>query len=169
MDRKATLRKNKQSLQDFEYVDFKVEREEWNKYKLSDGAILKTKFVLINVLAEKGFKKKIKETKIKKGIKVGFQLQSTNVVGVEVPAHFIGEPSDRPYSREELESSVVVDDIDFETILETWNIYKLEDGILLKIRNSPIRIRRTNKFDSRGVPIYLIDFTADIKVVQSKK
>jgi hypothetical protein len=80
----------------------------------------------------------------------------------------MGEPTASHYSPQELEASVVEDEIDFETVAESWNTYKLNDGIYMKVRNSPIRIRRTNKFDSRGVPIYLVDFTADVKVFPKK-
>lgn len=159
---------SKKSLLDFEYVDFEVERESWNKYRLKDGAILKTKFVLINVLAEKGFKDKIKKAKTEKGIGVGFEFQSSNVIGVEIPPHLMGEPISVHYSPQELEASVVEDDIDFETVAESWNAYRLNDWIYMKVRNSPIRVRRTNKLDSRGVPIYLVDFTADVKVLPKK-
>jgi hypothetical protein len=168
MEVKSSLNSAKKPLADLEYVDFEVEKENWNKYRLKDGAILKTKFVLINVLAEKGFKEKIKRAKTEKGIGIGFEFQSSNVIGVEIPPNLMGEPTASHYSPQELEASVVEDEIDFETVAESWNAYKLNDGIYMKVRNSPIRIRRTNKFDSRGVPIYLVDFTADVKVFPKK-
>jgi hypothetical protein len=170
MKEKSDLSSSQRLLTDFEYVDFEVERENWNKYRLKDGAILKTKFVLINVLAEKGFKEKIKRAKTEMGIGVGFTFQSSNVIGVEAPPNLIGNPTNVHYSPQELEKSVVEDEIDFETISESWNSYKLNVNgeIYMKVRNSPIRIRRTDKFDSRGVPIYLVDFTADVKIFPKK-
>ena len=48
---------------------------------------------------------------------------------------------------------------------QRWNIYELADGMFeMKVRNSPINISRTNKFDVYGIPIYLVDSTADIKI-----
>jgi len=54
------LKKVKESL-DFVYADFEVVRERWNKYKLEDNSILKTKFVLINVILEKTLDEAVKE------------------------------------------------------------------------------------------------------------
>jgi hypothetical protein len=154
----------KRSLIDFEYVAFTVEREAWNKYKLDDKAILKTKFILINVFAERDHLLKLKKAKEEKG-KAGFafKIQSSTVMGVEVPLSMLGEPGKEGYTFQDLESSVVKKDIDFETISETWNVYELATEIEMKVRNSPVRIGKTSKFDSHGVPIYLVDFSADIK------
>jgi hypothetical protein len=156
---------SKKSLIDFEYVDFIVVREAWNRYRLEDKAILKTKFVLINVFAERNYLEKLKKAKAEKG-KAGFafKVQSSNVVGVEIPPSLLGEPSAEGYTFQELESSIAKEDIDFEAISETWNVYKLASEVEMKVRNSPVRVRRTSKFDSHGVPIYLVDFSADIKV-----
>lgn len=169
MEGRVKIEAPKRSLLDLKPIEFVVEKEVWNRYRLEDNAILKTKFVLINVFAEKDFEEKVERIKkAEKDVKVDFELQSSNVVGVTVPPNLIGEPSNQQYSLQELEASVVKDEIDFETITESWNIYKLEGGIILKVRNSPIRVRRTNKFDSRGIPIYLVDFVADVKFVPKK-
>lgn len=168
MEGKVEIETPKRSLLDLKPIEFEVEKEVWNRYRLEDNTILKAKFVLINIFAEKDFEDKIRKAKTEKGAKVGFEFQSTNVVGVIVPPNLLGEPSNQHYSPQELEASVVKDEMDFETITESWNVYRLNGGIILKVRNSPIRIRRTNKFDSRGMPIYLIDFVADVKFVPQK-
>ncbi len=154
---------------DFAFVDFEVVREEWNSYKLEDEAVLKSKFVLINVIMEKDFKAKIEKTKAEKGVKVGLGISSSNVIGVEAPLELRGEQSTKPCTPEELRASVVKDDIDFEVVKETWNVYKLENGIVMKSRSAPVNVARTSKFDNRGLPIYLADFTADVKVSLPKK
>jgi len=171
VETRTNLDASKKLLLDLESAEFEVEKEVWNRYRLEDNAILKSKFVLINVFAEKGFKEKIRlklKAKTEKEDKVGFEFQPSNVVGVVVPRNLIGGPSNQRYSPQELESSVVKDEMDFETITESWNVYKLEDGVLLKVRSSPLRVRRTSKFDSRGMPIYLVDFVADVKIVPKK-
>lgn len=149
---------------DFVFVDFKVVREGWNKYKLEDDTILKTKFVLINVMMEKNYKKIMERAKTKKGLKIGFGFKSQNVIGVEVPIKLRGEPDTKKHTIEELRSFIVKEDIDFEPLKEIWNVYNLENGITIKVRNSPISVSRTSKFDDRGLPIYLVDSTADVKV-----
>lgn len=158
---------------DFVFVDFKVKREEWNRYELQDenGSILKMKFVLINVFMEKDFRKKIEIAGTEKEkAKLGFRMQSQNIIGVEVPFELRGEPSTQNYTLGELRASVVKEDIDFEVITERWNIYELADGILeMKVRNSPINVSRTNKFDVQGLPIYMVDSTVNVKLSRLKK
>jgi hypothetical protein len=165
MQAKSISNMSKRSILDFEYIGFEVERENWNKYRLEDKTILKTKFILINAFAEKGYKEKIQKARAEKRKEdFGFKFQPTTVTGVEAPPNLIGTPCSQRFTIQELESSVVKDDIDFETIAQTWNIYKLADDLVMKVRNAPMSVRRTSKFDSEGLPIYLVDFTADVKI-----
>lgn len=154
---------------DFVFVDFEVVREGWNRYKLEDETILKTKFVLISVIMERNYKKIMEKAKTKKGLKIGFGFKSQNVIGVEAPVRLRGEPDTKTYTIEQLRSFVVKEDLDFESLKETWNVYNLENGITIKVRNAPVSVSRTSKFDSRGLPIYLVDSTADVKVRLPKK
>lgn len=147
------------------YVDFEVGQEKWSKYKLEDDTILKCKFVLINVTTEKSLDKMIEEAKRKreKGVKIPFGIQGRNVIGVETPERLRGEPSGK-YTPEELRSSIVKEDMNFEILEEHWNDYKLKNDMQLRIRNSTISVSRTSKFNSRGDPVYLVDSTADVKI-----
>jgi hypothetical protein len=152
-------------LKDFEYVDFDVMKENWNKHRLEDGTILKSKFVLISVMAEKGYKEKMRKAEKEKGVGVHYEFLSSNLVGAEVPEKLMGLPETQKFTPEELVSSVVLDDMDFETVAESWNAYQLEKIGLLKVRASPVRVRRSGKLDDHGRPIYLVDFNADIKIL----
>lgn len=163
-------KKGRESL-DFAYADFEVVRERWNKYKLEDNSTLKTKFVLINVTLEKTLDEAVKEFEIliekgkkPEGLKMGLGFQSKNIMGIEAPRRLRGDPSSKTHKTEELRASIVKDDLDFEVLEETWNSYKVKNGITLKIRNSPINVSRTSKFDVKGTPIYVVDFRADIKM-----
>lgn len=150
---------------DYHFVDFDVIREDWNKYKLEDGTIIKTKFVLINVMVEKTLKELISEAKAKKkkGSKqlMGIAIQSKNVVGVEAPKKLKGAPSSQ-YTPQELQASIIHKDVDFEVIKERRNEYKLKNGMIIKVRASPFAISKTSKFDSQGLPIYSVNSTADV-------
>jgi len=149
---------------DFVFVDFEVVREGWSRYRLEDETILKSKFVLISVAMEKNYMEIMERAKTEKGLKIGFSFNSQNVIGVEAPMRLRGEPDTKTCTIEELRSSIVEEDLDFEIQTEIWNVYKLKNGITVKVRNAPISISRTSKFDSRGLPIYLVDWTADVKV-----
>lgn len=166
MARKTPLPKN------LIYVDIKVKKEEWNAYRLTkNNALLKTKYVLISVLLEKDFEKKLVATNENKGKRssLGFAVNSTNVIGVEVPASQRGEPSEATYTLDEFRASIVDDDIDYEVVSEKWNEYLIANGVIvMKVKSSPINISLTDKFDVQGIPIYLVDFTADIKIKAKK-
>jgi len=155
---------------DFVFVNFEVEKEGWNVYKLEDGSLLKTKFVLMDVIMERDFKEKIAKARTEKTkLRLGLGISSRNIVGIEAPLKLRGEPSTKAFTQEELRASVVNDDMDYEVVKETWNVYKLEEGIVLKARGTPINVAKTDKFDSRGLPICLVDSTVDIKVSAPKK
>ncbi len=137
-----------------QFLDFDVLKESWNLYDLKDGTQLKTKFVLITVIEEPA----------SDGFSLGFT--SKIVVGAIPPIKLMGQPSS-PYTQEELRSSIAKPDIDVENSQEVWNSYRLENGIVLKIKNVLVNVSRTKKFDSKGIPIYLVDTNAIVKV--SKK
>jgi hypothetical protein len=170
MTENSSINSKKTSIPDFEYLNFNAEKESWNRYKLEDGSILKSKLVMINIIAKKGTEEKIKKAKTEKvNVNLELSLQPSNVIGVEASPESIGEPSTVICSPDALKESVVAADMDFETISEVWNQYlvgfpKIDDVVCLKIRNSLTRISRTSKFDKFGIPIYLVDFTTEMKV-----
>lgn len=47
-------------------------------------------------------------------------------------------------------------EIDFEIIKELWNKYLLEDGSIVRLKNPPIKIFKTDKTDTLGTPIYRV-------------
>ena len=54
-------------------------------------------------------------------------------------------------------------DMDFNTIQQSWNSYELENGITLKVRISIVQVNKTSKFDERGIPVYFIESSVDLK------
>lgn len=48
------------------------------------------------------------------------------------------------------------DDVDFETIREGWNLYKLADGTILRVKLVLTQVKRTKKYRPDGDPIYQI-------------
>jgi hypothetical protein len=151
-------------IRNYHIIDFDVIREEWNKYKLEDGTIVKSKFVLINFMLEKSLEELIKEAKKKSKTGMGVSLQSKNIMGVEAPTKLRGIPSSS-YTPQELQASIIKKDVDFEVIKERRNEYKLKNGMTIKVRHSPLEISKSSKFDSYGLPIYMVNSTADIAFV----
>jgi hypothetical protein len=67
----------------------------------------------------------------------------------------------RPDGRE-----IEAEDIDFDTIKEDWNEYKLEDGSTLKIKLIVTGIIRTSNHDPMtGDPVYQVKSTNVVRVV----
>jgi len=133
-------------------IDFKVIKEDWNLYKLNDGTLLKTKYVLIKVR---------REGPDELG-SPSYGLNSSNVIGIISPKKLLGPPSPA-VSPKELPSFIVEDDVEFKAIKEDWNQYALDDGTILSIKLVLVKVARTSKFDSGGDPLYLVNTQPIVK------
>ena len=56
-------------------------------------------------------------------------------------------------------------DIDFEDVKEDWNEYKLKDGSILKVRLVLKGVKRLKKFNPDGTPVYLINTSHVMRVL----
>lgn len=146
------------------FIDFSAEREEWNKYVVEeDDTIIRAKFLLTGAMVDKTMEGIMKEAKNPRGkLRIGFSIKSQNVFAVESPPRLRGPSDSRRYSVEELRASIVKPGLDFKTTSESWNSYLFENGMRMKAKLSPTSISRTNKFDSGGIPVYVLDFTIDL-------
>lgn len=146
------------------FLDFEIEREEWNKYLLEDGTLLRVKLILTGTLIDKNIEELAKEAKSAQKLTIGFAIRSRNIFAVEPPPELRGPPDSKRYSPEELRASIVKEELDFETKRETWNSYLFENGIRMKARISPTSVNMTSKFDSGGMPVYFVDSAIDVKL-----
>lgn len=129
---------------EYGFSNYKILREDWNCYKLKDGSIISLKLVPIKLRIVEENEKTLK-----------MDLNAESVVGILAPQNLYGEPGDREYGIEELDDSVIDEDIDFSAIEESWDEYELEDGKKLSLKLILTMASRTNKFDSHGEPIYI--------------
>ncbi len=137
------------------YIDFETKHEDWSEYKLKDGSILKARFVLIKVLDE--------GTYDERGNPV-YSVNSTNAVGILAPEKLRGKPTEEKYSPDELEESIVEEDMEFDRVKEGWNTYELKNGVKASVKLVLASVSRTAKFDARGEPIYIFNVQPLIKV-----
>jgi len=154
------------------FIDFNIEKEQWNKYRIADGTELKARFVLQQVLVDKSMDELEKELKSIEGdgsIAFGFGFKGNKLFTVEPPVNLRGNPDSNKYRVEELRESIVEEDIDFDTVNSSWNIYQLKNRISFKCRLLVTTVSRTNKFDDLGIPTYLIDSTLELKVTLPPK
>lgn len=166
--REVTVVLEKPSLSKAIFADFSTEREEWNKYRLADGTLLRAKLVVSGFMMEESLDEFVKKARRKgksgQKLKLGLLFRSANVFAIESQPELRGPEDTKTYSVKELRALITKEDIDFETVRATWNFYILENGIRVKARISPTSISRTSKFDKSGMPIHVIDFGLDLKI-----
>jgi len=138
---------------------FEVIREPWNIYELPDGTLLKVKHVLKRV-----FKRRDPEGKI------SWETDVQAIITLShVPEKSKGPPSTTGYSHEQLLSQIVERDITYKTLSEEWNEYILEDGTKLRMKFTVARISKTDKFDRRGEPIYIVEHAMLPRIIPPRK
>jgi hypothetical protein len=152
------------SLKTANFIGFQIKREDWDMIRLEDKTIIKARIILASVLMEGKLEDEIAKTQTGQKPKLKFTFIPKIEYAVESPQEFRGDRDQRSYTPEQLGSCVVHRDMDFETLKSSWNLYELENGIILKIRYSLIKIDKTSKYDSGGMPIYMINGSADVKV-----
>ncbi|MBW1936877.1 MAG: hypothetical protein ACTSP1_19470, partial [Candidatus Freyarchaeota archaeon] len=78
-------------------------------------------------------------------------------------------PSPRIYSPEELQASIIDDDVRYSTIVEEWNEYIAEDGASIRVKLVVVKVSRTDKTDRDGEPIYLVQTSVLPQILPPKK
>jgi hypothetical protein len=127
-------------------LDFTVVREDWNRYDLSDSTILKVKFVLTKVF--------------KQGSNYSCDFKPIIII----LSHERGQPSSGRYTPQEMQSSIIQDDVRHTAIQQDWNEYITDDGTKIKVQPMIMRIAKTSLYDSRGEPIYYTDIQATLNI-----
>lgn len=146
------------------FVDFEIKREGWNLYRIEDGTLLRARAFLTGVTIGGKLEEMVKQLKPGQKPKLRLAFRLRTIFAAESPYELRGKPDSRTYTPAELKSFIIKKDVDFETIREIWNLYKLENGITLKSRLSVVTLNKTDKFESGGMPIYTIDSNVDVKV-----
>jgi len=118
-------------------LDFTVSREDWCRYDLADGAILKVKIILTKVRRQQN------------NYTIDFQVIYLVLTNER------GTPEPRQFTQQELQTSVT-NEVRFTTTSQDWNEYIVDDGGRIRIQPMLTRIDRTSRFDAGGEPIYLV-------------
>ncbi|MEX2706957.1 MAG: hypothetical protein Q6352_017130 [Candidatus Freyrarchaeum guaymaensis] len=101
---------------------------------------------------------------------LGYAFKGQNIVSLShFPPELKGPPSTRIYSPEELQASIVNDDVRYSTLAEEWNEYVTEDGASIRIKLIVVRVSRTDKTDREGKPIYLVQTSVLPQIIPPKK
>jgi hypothetical protein len=146
----------------WEIKDFRIISESWDKHRISDGSVLRARVFLTGVMLETSIVEI--ESKLRAGEKprIGLNFRTKNIIEVEAPPELRGKPDMKQMSNAEMKDSIIQKDMPFTTIQQAWNVYEIEGGIILKLRMSPVSIRKTNKFEDRGMPIYNVESSIEL-------
>lgn len=131
-----------------ELLDFEILRENWNTYELEDGSIIKSKFILSQLI------KSEKTAPQDDDLNLGF-MEPRNITTVFAPIEKRGKP-DRNYSVSELEKFVINKECKIKKQTRTDpTIYKTEK-MLIFVHSILNKIEKTSKYSSAGMPLYII-------------
>ena len=139
----------------YEYVDFEIANEGWNLYEIEDGTRLRARVVLKTVI-------KFGDGRYLFGVE--------QITGIAfLPEKLRGPPSTQKYLPEELSKNIEIEDLEFKTLKENWNVYRLSDGLTVSIKCEVTQINRTRLFNELGEPIYTVNITSLFKVKTKTK
>lgn len=130
-------------------VDFEIEKEVWNRYKLVENAEFRGRVVLLKL-----FKSPVQESK---DLGLGGDTQILVSIIPYPNYSLFGKPIPKLYSPQEIDQAKKVD-VEFSQIAEDWNVYKLSNGTKIKIKLVLASIKRCLElYDKDGIPIYTLD------------
>jgi len=142
-----------------ELLPFKILNEKYHMFESEDGSIISAKFVLIHIVkmpAQKGMDKS------------GYYFQSQFVTGVWALPKNRGE-RDKSYTTDELAKFIEKENLMFKQIQDGGsNLYETDEFNLL-INYRVKQIDKTSKFDSMGVPAYIIRSESEVLVQEKPK
>ena len=137
-------------------IDFKVIREYWDSYLLSDETKLKSRVVLTGV----------KKSKMNPSSEYEFDFQSIQSFVFSEKAK--GSHHSKVYTKEELESASNKE-LSFSITSEKWNEYLLDDDTKVRLKNSVVGITKSDLYLQNGDPIYNVKIRVLSKVKRPKK
>ena len=138
-------------MSDFDTLDFKVIKEYWDSYLLSDDTKLKSRVVLTGV----------KKSKMDQSKEYEFNFQSIQSFIFSDKA--TGPAHKKLYTKEEMESSYKKE-LSFSTTSEKWNEYLLNDNTRVRLKNTIAGITKSDLYLQNGDPIYNVKIRVLSKV-----
>lgn len=137
-------------------LDFEILMEAWNIYKLSDGTILRARPIVSKVLRSQQMTIDMRPV-------IGFA--ATTVLSAKVPENLmktVAMEKENATTEERIR-------IEFETVKEVWNEFKVQGGIALRVKLVPSRIVRSSRYNAFGEPLYIVTSlnVADVQMPES--
>jgi hypothetical protein len=143
-------------MSEFVTLDFKVIKEYWDSYLLSDDTKLKSRVVLTGV----------KKSTVNPSKEYEFNFQSIQSFIFSDKA--TGQQHMKLYTKEEMGSSYNRE-IAFSTTSEKWNEYLLDDDTRIRLKNTIAGIAKSDLYLQNGDPIYNVKIRVLSKVKRPNK
>ena len=146
-------------------LDFKVIKEFWDAYDLTDGTKLKNRVILT------GVKKPYKHNNTNNNNKINeYEFDFQSIQSFIFSKKSKGNPHTKLYTKQELDSSYTIE-IAYNTISEKWNEYTINDNetkLKLKLKSIVTQIQKSNMVLQNGDPIYNVKIKILSKVIRPK-
>jgi spore maturation protein CgeB len=122
--------------------DFTVISEDYSKYLLQDGTILKVKIVVKKIFRSADV--------TPEGFPAGLSFDSVNAVAAIVPPAMKGPPSKELWDPRK----DVGKEIKFDPLEEKWQEYVTNDGFKIMVKPVVVKVLKYDKRNIYGEPIY---------------
>jgi hypothetical protein len=147
-------------------LDFKVIREFWDMYLLSDGTKLKNRVILTGVKKLFTNANNTLEKNFNKENEYEFDFQSIQSFIFSNKSK--GNAHTNTCTKQELEQSYKIE-TPFNTISEKWNEYIInDDGTKLKLKSTVTQIQKSEIVLQNGDPIYNVRIKILSKIIKPK-
>ena len=133
-------------------MDFVVLDEDYSRYLVQDGTILKVKIVVKKLLRSPNM--------TPQGYPAFINIDSINVVAAIVPPSLKREPSKEPWDP----ARDVGKEMKFEPQEEKWQSYMTNEGFKVLVKPVVTKVIRYEKYNSYGEPIYSANIQAIVNI-----
>lgn len=131
-----------QSVEDLQEVDFTVLKEDYSRWRISDGAIIKAKVVVKKIF--------FSTLRTPEGYPQSFSIDSINSVTALVPPSLKGKPSNEPVDpSKDKGEEMVFDELDVKK-----QEYMTNNGYRIEIKPVITKVFKYSKRDIYGYPVY---------------
>jgi hypothetical protein len=139
-------------IEDYGFADFDIIREGFSEYSLEDGTIIRVRAILLKV--------------IKNGTEM--RLNEKTFAASFSPQEMKGQPTLKVPLEDiaKIENAIKKENLDYETVKEEWNEYKLSSGELMSVRAILVSASLTDMYDENGDPIYGVQIQTIHKVTK---
>lgn len=137
---------------DMQEVDFVVLHEDYSRYLVHDGTLIKAKIVVRKIL--------FTAEKTPEGYPASYSLDSMNAIAAIVPPSLRGQPSQESWNPQK--------DLGTEMKFEEQEVkvqeYMATNGFRITVKPVVTKIFRYNKYNNFGEPIYNVVIQAIINI-----